>query len=272
MNKHIRKLVRRFTRASPYPEQFMEHLDLPEFDGDPFLYMIASTPRCGSHLLGHALIETKYFGVPLEYFHPNNANIWKKKLKANNNETLLGELIKRRTSSTGFFGFKAHWTHLESLTDKNVFNKYGGIQSVIWIYRRNILKQAISLCIARQTKQWISGSKKHADPVYDYNLIVSQAIQVRDQNRQWQRYLASKFSHNTMVVSYEDILAQSENVLKGIALHIDPFNQIQPKYSEKTTQQSDSVSDNWHDCFINDVKIADQWILSEQNYNAAISV
>ena len=271
MNNYIRKLARRFTKTPPYPEQFMEQLDLPEFDGAPSLYMIASTPRCGSHLLGHALIETKNFGVPLEYFHPNNSKIWKKNLKTNSTKTLLGELIKRRTSSTGYFGFKAHWTHLEPLIEENIFNTFGGIRSVIWIYRRNILDQAISLCIARQTGQWINGSKKRTDPQYNYISIVDQATRIRDQNRQWKRYLTNMFLQETKVVSYEDIIVQPNKVLKDIAQHIDPTNRIQPNYSNKTIKQSNSVSELWRGCFINDINKADKWILKEQSYDTSDS-
>jgi len=61
----------------PYPEQFSPAMDRPPFYGRPRWYLIASTPRCGSHFLGHALIESGHFGVPLEYLHRGNLDHWR---------------------------------------------------------------------------------------------------------------------------------------------------------------------------------------------------
>jgi LPS sulfotransferase NodH len=48
--------------------QFGAAYDFPDFSGAFRNYLIASTPRCGSHYLGHLLRATGRLGSPLEFF------------------------------------------------------------------------------------------------------------------------------------------------------------------------------------------------------------
>ncbi|WP_089676027.1 Stf0 family sulfotransferase [Vreelandella aquamarina] len=61
-----------------YAKQFGEDLNFPSFDNveDVRCLVICSTPRCGSHMLGHSLYETGKAGFPLEYLQKNNLKRW----------------------------------------------------------------------------------------------------------------------------------------------------------------------------------------------------
>ena len=62
-----------------YKEQFLEEHDYPRVSKPTKVLIIASTERCGSHMLGHALHNTHAFGFPLEYANPANLKKWKEK-------------------------------------------------------------------------------------------------------------------------------------------------------------------------------------------------
>ena len=55
----------------PQESSSQPKFDLPEYSGRPkYLCLVASTPRCGSSLLGR-LLQQNGLGVPNEYLHPN---------------------------------------------------------------------------------------------------------------------------------------------------------------------------------------------------------
>jgi LPS sulfotransferase NodH len=95
-------------------DQFGAAYDLAPYDGWPATYLIASTPRSGSHYLGHLLFETGLFGSPLEYLHPAHLATWQDRLGTRDVASTLRALFRRRTSASGWFGIKAHWSHFNA--------------------------------------------------------------------------------------------------------------------------------------------------------------
>ena len=66
-----------------YHAQFSDSLDLPAVSGPERSVLIASTPRCGSHMIGHAMAGTGLLGVPFEYCNPANHAAWMRRLDKN---------------------------------------------------------------------------------------------------------------------------------------------------------------------------------------------
>lgn len=179
-----------------YLDQFSSEHDFPEVSVSKKVLIIASTPRSGSHLLGHSLYTVKKFGFPLEYLQANNQKKWREILgTASTNETLSG-IMRRRTSPTGVFGIKLHFEHLSTI---------GGIQHIpeifpnpyfVLISRSNVLQQAISYAIAEQTGVWIEGQTPvKKKPVYQFDKIDYIFRKILHQNASW-RYslLANQFN------------------------------------------------------------------------------
>jgi trehalose 2-sulfotransferase len=135
--------------------------DLAQLATPRLRYMICSTPRSGSTLLGDMLTTTGVAGVPMEYF--NDVNIeafFNRQGRQMGLDDYLSEVQKLRTTPNGVFGFKAHFRQIESalktagmtnpLPFLNLFDKF------IIIKRRNKLGQAISWNKALQTGRWSS--------------------------------------------------------------------------------------------------------------------
>ena len=96
-------------------DQFGPDYDFPEYPGQPMSYLIATTPRCGSHHLGHLLTATGMLGSPLEYFSKGRLRDWREKLAAADTVDLFRQLFRRRTSPSGWFGVKAHWPQFQQI-------------------------------------------------------------------------------------------------------------------------------------------------------------
>jgi LPS sulfotransferase NodH len=168
-----------------YQAQFSEDLDLPD---TPVLrtVLIASTPRCGSHMLGHAMARTGLLGVPFEYLNPANLARWQEKLDTTGAQDTLEALTKRRTTANGTFGIKAHFTHCETMggPDK-LFAALPGL-TVVHIRRADVMRQAISYAVARQTGVWIAGQDPTEDAAsFDADLIDLCLGDIALQNARW---------------------------------------------------------------------------------------
>lgn len=248
----------------PYPEQFLPGLDTPIFHGVPRSYLIASTPRCGSHFLGHALLETGHFGVPLEYLNGNNIRYWHKRFKTGTITDLLRKLSQHRTSPSGWFAVKAHWPNFAPYRLDNSLTPIGGISRIIFLYRRDLLGQSISFLRALQTKQWIATSPKRGDETYSYHKIVRCGKKLRMQNKNWASYLSKTAEIPSMTMVYEDMLLDKERHLRSISKFLDPSFSYVSKMPERITKQTDTLSRDWREKFLNDLQDEDSWIVEPQ--------
>lgn len=262
----VKKLARRIglrrgLPPHPYPEQFSPQMDLPLQDGARRFILIASTPRCGSHYLGHMLKDSQQAGVPLEYLHPGNALHWQKRFGTADLVALFAQFTRHRTSANGSFCFKAHWSQFAPFATR-VGDLTGGqpLDKIIWIGRKNQLSQAISLVIAHQTGVWISGATSTVTPRYNYRTIVEAARQMRDDNLSWQQFLAQQDPARTLVVVYEDML-KDPGQLERVRAFLDLSAPLQA--SSRTGRQSSALNDSWKARFRDEVTAADRWILED---------
>ena len=175
-----------------YEDQFSEQHDFPRIDKPSKVLIIASTARCGSHMLGHALQQTQKFGFPLEYANGANLPEWKSRLGISDFRQLMTELQQRRTSPNGVFGIKILYSQIA---------EFGGFDHLLTLFpdayyvmlsRKNVLKQAVSLSIAEQTGVWISGQKPVNDnPEYSFAHIDRCLRRTLVENSSWRYKLAA---------------------------------------------------------------------------------
>jgi LPS sulfotransferase NodH len=250
----------------PYPEQFSTDLDFPTYAAMPRLYLIATTPRCGSHFLGHALHATGQFGFPLEYLNRMNLDIWRARLKAPDDGAALRALMQIRTSPSGWFGLKAHWNQFHAFDTTALFSGMPKAEKMIWIYRQNLLAQSISRCIAEKTGQWINGAKRRGDPTYDPADIVRNAKLIRNQNLSWQAFFANELDTPLLKVIYEELLADQDNQFETIGRFLDPSLASTPQTPKKTRKQGGEISKDWAKRFRADITEEHAWILEPQEF------
>lgn len=233
-----------------YEEQFSEDRDYPRVDKPTKFLIIASTGRCGSHMLGHALHQTRRFGFPLEYANPSNLAEWKRRLGIDDFAGVIAEIQKRRTSPNGLFGIKIHYSHIKQFGGFDQLDSYFPNAHYILLSRKDVLRQAVSLSIASQTGVWMSGQKAVNDnPVYDGKHIDHCLRQTILENASW-RYVLAGSGRNYMEIDFDSVrkqLSQSiEKIARFVNVAVDPAD---IPTQQVTKRQSVDINAEWAEKF-----------------------
>lgn len=254
----------------PYPEQFSSEMDCPERDWPERFVLIASTPRCGSHYLGHMLGATGECGVPLEYFNKGNKRYWVRRFRKTRMDELFPKFVQHRTSPNGTFTLKAHWYQYEPYIDSlDRLTRGLGFEKVVWISRRSQLSQAVSKVIAEQTGVWVSGAKPKAEAKFDYDAIVSSAVSIRRFNLLWLDYINALPPGRCIAVLYED-LQSDEPVRDKLAEFLELETKL--KSPDPTRKQGGDINASWKRRFVDEVRDEDRWILDPPSWLAQSQV
>jgi LPS sulfotransferase NodH len=226
-------------------DQFGPDYDFPEFTGQPQSYLIATTPRCGSHHLGHLLCGTGMLGSPLEYFSKGRLRDWQEKLEATSRWDLFEKLFRRRTSPSGWFGVKAHWPQFEQIANDPTLFPLFNFTRFIHIERRDRIAQAISWVIAQQSSAWISFHETTQEPTYDFAAIQNAVAVIDAQTETWKQFFASQ-DIKPLTVVYEDLVASPERAVDAVLMHCgltrDP---TQARKTHQPTRQASSRNTAW---------------------------
>lgn len=236
-----------------YEDQFSESHDFPRVEAPSKVLIIASTGRCGSHMLGHALHKTNRFGFPLEYTNPVNLAEWKRRLRIDDLQELMAEIQRRRTSPNGVFGIKIHYPHIKQFGCFDNLVKCFPNAYYILLSRKDVLRQAVSYSIASQTGVWISGQKPVNDnPQYDFSHIDKCLRETILNDSSW-RYSLAASGCNYIQMDFDHV---RQNIVESINT-IASFIGIEIDASEipgepVTKQQSNSLNVYWAKRFISD--------------------
>ena len=232
-------------------DQFEGHYDAVGFVEPKTTILIASTPRSGSHMLGHTMMKTAQMGVPFEYCNPPVMRQWKQELNLHTAEEVLTELMKKRTSSNGVFSLKMHLDHVKAFGGLGKTISFLPNVKVIRIVRSDLLRQSVSLSVARQTGVWISGQTgKGQEAKYSKALIGDCLHNLIGQNYEWSKQISE---HNLpcLTVEFERVLRDPGRVIEQIAKFADidasSFPQIE---TPATRKQSGSRSEDWCDKYL----------------------
>ena len=219
--------------------------DFPPGAAPSQFYMVASTPRSGSHLVAHHLWRSGVMGAPLEYFNFYNFMFaMARRLRAGRFSEYLDALMHVRTAPNGAFSFKAHY-------DQFVFlNMTGGLRrlrplKILSIERRDEVAQAVSFAKALQTESWNARDAPVAAPAYRFDQIAQCLRTVRRQKTHWEETFRRLRVEPVRVV-YEDFLLASEpttdRVLAAFGLERDSAFKIDLPLIER---QFDAVNAEW---------------------------
>ena len=236
-----------------YQDQFSTSHDFPSVKKPSKFLIIASTPRSGSHMLGHALHMTGKFGFPLEYANQPNLSEWKKRLASEDIREVMKRLQERRTSPNGVFGIKIHYSHIRQFKNFATLMELFPDAFFVFLTRRNLLRQAVSLAISSQSGVWISGQQGTGRvPSYDYAEINDCLRKTIIDNSSWKYTLATS-GCNYLEISFEDVrqdMRQSINRI-GDFLGVE-ISEADIPSTPVTAKQGDATNDLWVERFLLD--------------------
>lgn len=229
-------------------DQYGPSYDQTPFSGHARTYVIASMPRSGSHMLGHLLFGTGQLGSPLEYIHPHHLAKWQSLLGEESPAATLRAIIARRTSPSGWFGVKAHWSQLSAAINDPELLDILDPQDWIRITRNDRIAQATSLVIAQQTKSWISFHTAKKEPTYDFDAIARSVRALERQEVAWDNYFTAQGIAPHVVV-YEEMLADPARTVADVCTRLGvPVPASPPEPG--TSQQATAVNQEWRERFI----------------------
>lgn len=215
-------------------------------------YLLATTPRSGSHFLGTLLRASGTMGFPLEYFHPGNLATWRRQAQAAGHADVLSFLESIRTSGNGCFGVKAHYPQLPIVLGVVPLERLVSDWRILHLRRRDVVAQAVSLAVAGQTGSWIAGSAQQAEPEYRFEDIDRGLRQLVAEEAGWQHFFAVHDLRPLELV-FEDVLADRGHALQEIAgwLGVVPPSEVPGPVTER---QGDDLNARWQAQFLEDAR------------------
>lgn len=227
----------------PKPKYVRETMNNPRT-----CYVIASSPRSGSQLLGELLTSTGLAGFPNEHFNPwhmgDATNFFPDDLLYGPEH--IQKLIEKNTTPNGVFGTKAHFLQVINFAGLDGFERlYPAPIRYISLRRRDVTRQGISLARAVQTNSYNSDMHPTRDPVYNYYQILQCIREVQVDAKGWETYFQQRGIEPFRII-YEDFVADQENTLRRVFDFLEipiPENFQMPVSRLKA--QADSLSDRW---------------------------
>lgn len=183
------------------------------------IVVLLSTPRSGSTYLCE-LLHCAGFCTAHEYFQPEQylrllAHRWGCVDQGRLSWPRYAHALENhRTSSKGVLGINVHGKHLHRF-DEALPHFRAAHVDYLWLKRRDKLRQAVSLAIAKQTGQWSSLFKQRAEARYDRSLIQQSLRTIHADEDLIAAYLhAREISYDT--IYYEDIVRDSGSALQSV--------------------------------------------------------
>jgi LPS sulfotransferase NodH len=183
-------------------------------------YLIAITARSGSTMLCDILTHSNLVGNPKEYFNPSMLKSHGIDIDDFEPADFVGYFDKITTENTtdGCFGIKLNFHQAKYFIGAGVFELLFPEPKIINLFRRNILKQAISLDIAVQTNQFHSFQKSNrniTDITFNYRSILTRINSIYNDESGWIQFLDVK-CYSYIKLYYEDLLSELDFNVKTI--------------------------------------------------------
>lgn len=204
----------------PMWDQLGDEYDFPLFIGKPRLFIVATTPRSGSHFLCHNFRRTGVFGCPLEYFAEGRFKDWAKKSSSNLPHETLSFIMSKRTSMNGLFGVKCHWPQFINFNHDLISDYLNLSTPFIRISRNDIVSQAVSWNIAEQTKSWISFQIPTREPRYCFEGILNAYQSIQNEKKSWSSYFLAN-RNPVLELIYEEFVGDIGAAFKSVSEFLD---------------------------------------------------
>lgn len=209
------------------------------------LFFLLSTPRSGSTMICDLLYKSG-FCLTHEYFQPSDylpilSDRWGC-IKADtlDKEMFVKQLIRFRTLKSGWLGLNLHGHHLPIFYN---FKEYFPDTERIFVRlrRRDIIAQAVSYEIARQTGKWSSEFQSDVQAIYSFDNIKSRINMIKQQETITDVFVTS-VNEKIIEVIYEDFLLDPVYALSAIVPgKISNINLVEASINK----QSSSINKEW---------------------------
>lgn len=207
-------------------------------------YVICSEHRSGSTLLCQWLDSTGVLGHPIEYFAKTESAV-----AIERDPSLLAGVLASATTANGVYGVKLFSQQFDNTMKARWLERLPRAR-FIYLERRDLLGQAISLVRAMQTRQYVAGQAARAPARYDSRAIRRQLRRLAEANARWRLYFARN-GIEVLWLAYEDMVRDPAATVRAVAAHVGVAEPavIDPRAIGVTVQR-DAVSAEWRARFL----------------------
>jgi LPS sulfotransferase NodH len=222
-------------------------------------YLVCGTNRSGSTLLCELLRSTRVAGRPSEYFWRGNEPAWTARWGASEPDEYVRAAIEEGTTANRVFGAHVMWAHMPDLTAKLVAahgNPELGERELlerafpnlrfVWIWREDLVAQAVSFSRATQTGEWRAGAPGRSEhpPRFSFKEIKQLLGEVTRQNEAAERWFAAN-GIEPHRVRYEDLVEDTEGVTRGVLAFLGVELPSGAMVEAQVVKQADGLNDEW---------------------------
>jgi len=234
-------------------------------------YLICTQARTGSSLLCSGLRESGLAGNPKEHFHRSKlpsikASCQQSILDTGPGTNPLSRFLLEHTGTNGVFGtkFMPHYIeHVRSAvgdlvdtqgrSDFDLLNYLLADPQYVYLWRRDKLRQAISLCRARQSQVWGLQStddkqdklSKHKAVEFDYWQIRTFIKRIEARDSDWELFFEKHHIH-PLRICYEEMISDYEQAVLCVLNYVGiTSSAATANDNPKLEKQSDEITDEW---------------------------
>jgi LPS sulfotransferase NodH len=244
-------IVARYTAMLPRSDGWCS-----AFDDLPHKCIIACTSRTGSTMLSQLLAA--YGTLPDEYLNPPRVLIERDASGAKDYAQLCAHLVQAY-SWHGSFAVKGPFQCVIPLFLASEFPQHIQSWRFVFLTRRNHVRQAISMLMARQTQSyaaWQAPTAALRAQDYSPGKIASAIDNIVVGNAWWEKFFAV-CGIEPLRVTYEDLVADQGTVVRSVAAHcgLSAGKPAAPRHPP-VIRQSTMLNEDWERRFRADVMSA----------------
>lgn len=212
-------------------------------------YAICTTARSGGNYLCQLLTSTDALGRPQEYF---NVAGWRQNGIADypdNSDAQVAWILRHGATSNGIYGLKIVPYQFD---EKRAFPWPERLPNLkfVYLWRRDVLAQAVSLSRAVQTGQWHASQLARTSARFDRAGIAYWLRKTVQDDARWRSF----FARNGIVplsVIYEAMADAPQSAVDAIAVHLGILTPVPIDWSKVTLSiQRNVESDGWQKRFV----------------------
>jgi trehalose 2-sulfotransferase len=221
----------------------------PDWVAPRIVCVIATSPRCGSNVLAALCRTTWSLGHCHEWFNFNPP--WTDDFDQNRTvQQRCWLAVKKGTTSNGVTGMKMFLSQLANVEKEIDFLAWFPTCHWIWLRRRDLLRQSISLLIAKQGGAWTSWQQRRNPLIYDPLEIRMNMEIIVAEDTGWFDYF-SAHGISPLVLWYEDIADQLSSAPQLIARYMSVDLKRQPDFDHAPQRkQATHINEEWFEHFI----------------------
>jgi trehalose 2-sulfotransferase len=190
------------------------------------LAILLFTNRSGSNLLADYLVKTGRFSGLTELLNWEDATAIATRHGITRFPDLLRNIYLHNTADGRLFGVKASANQLLTLHRWGALAAFDSVR-IIRITRRDLIAQAVSLSIARQTGQWTADLPAQAPAAFRPDDILTEADTIAEQLR-LQDIILATLDLPVLDVTYEDLTAAPAATLSRVMHHFGLPDDLPP--------------------------------------------